>query len=309
MQFSNMVELTGERFAGVGHGLYAAVVNITASMAKEMLASNKNNRKIQKSKRHIQNSMILGRWMLTGQPIIFSAGRLIDGQNRLHAIVDSGVSSLILVVVGVDDSAQEAIDSETSPRKAHDIFNMYKRSGRGHATKQTEAIARMLLRSAFSSGKITLSNSSDLQKSDIVRCMDIYSEEICVVSKMQSRAGPGVVRAAIWVVLLRAVLCGVDAGVLERFSHVLKTGLPLGEHEHAAVTLRNAAKAHLGLSSKTSSGLSDDAMYKKTQSALAAFIERRPLKKSVESKSEMFPLPLDVLNSLYPDGKRLTGTR
>lgn len=52
-----------------------------------------------------------GAWKTTGSPVQFGAsGRLVDGQNRLQAIIDSGSTVRMLVVDGVDDEIFDVID-------------------------------------------------------------------------------------------------------------------------------------------------------------------------------------------------------
>lgn len=56
---------------------------------------------------------MLGRqWLFTGDPIRFNReGKLIDGQHRLTAIVDSGETQLLLIIEGLDHDTMAAIDS------------------------------------------------------------------------------------------------------------------------------------------------------------------------------------------------------
>jgi len=88
------------------------IETITPSMAKKMLELNTCNRKIRQGKiNEYANEMSAGRWMLTGQGIIFlDDGSLGDGQHRLHAIVQSGVTVQIPVVRGVSSLAMGGID-------------------------------------------------------------------------------------------------------------------------------------------------------------------------------------------------------
>lgn len=86
---------------------------ITKSIAEEMLKRNPNNRKI--NERHVSflvKQMINGSWQFDGQPIRFDTfGRLLDGQHRLTAIVESNKSFDFLVVSGIDESAFKVMDT------------------------------------------------------------------------------------------------------------------------------------------------------------------------------------------------------
>jgi hypothetical protein len=61
-------------------------------------------------------------WPVTGTPIQFGrSGRLLDGQNRLQAIIDSGATIRMLVVEGVDDGVFDVIDGGAR-RTASDVL-------------------------------------------------------------------------------------------------------------------------------------------------------------------------------------------
>lgn len=98
------------------------IVNVTPKMAKDYLGLNAKNRPV-KSAKIIQytRDMVNGRWAFTGEAIKFDElGNLVDGQNRLHALIEAKVSVRFLIVWGVDLRAQEVMDSGVprSPRDA-----------------------------------------------------------------------------------------------------------------------------------------------------------------------------------------------
>lgn len=90
-------------------GLTVEVETITPAMAKQYLSHNAYHRKVKKKK---VNEYVLtlqaGQWRLNGKTITFdSNGRLLGGQHRLHAVVESGISLLTLVVRGLDPALLE----------------------------------------------------------------------------------------------------------------------------------------------------------------------------------------------------------
>jgi len=80
--------------------------------AKFMLGVNTHNRTIRQSRVDTMvRDMKAGKWQLNGESIKFSVtNRLLDGQHRLLAIVESGVSVPMVVVRGLSDADQETID-------------------------------------------------------------------------------------------------------------------------------------------------------------------------------------------------------
>ena len=87
---------------------------ITPTIAQRYLDNGDNFRKPIPSHVHIlAEKMKGGRWEDTGEPIIFDADdRLIDGSNRMHAVIEAGCSIRFLAVRGVAKSANDLIDME-----------------------------------------------------------------------------------------------------------------------------------------------------------------------------------------------------
>lgn len=80
--------------------------SVTPTLAASYLAMNKLNR--DRSSGHVRrlaDAMLSGAWKENGDTIVFNCGRLIDGQHRLAAIIESGVTVKMLIVEGVDADA------------------------------------------------------------------------------------------------------------------------------------------------------------------------------------------------------------
>lgn len=89
------------------------VREISPEVASMMLKKNYNNRKLTKSNvTFLSKQMTEGKWLFDGQPIRFDKfGRLLDGQHRLNAVVNSGTTQSFLVVSGLDDSTFQVMDT------------------------------------------------------------------------------------------------------------------------------------------------------------------------------------------------------
>jgi len=99
--------------------------SITPEMADIMLKWNDRNRPLTPSSvDKYARLMAADRWHFTGQPIIFSSKRLIDGQHRLAAIVKARMAVDALVVFGAPDEAFAFIDVG-SVRSAADVFGIH----------------------------------------------------------------------------------------------------------------------------------------------------------------------------------------
>lgn len=85
---------------------------IDPEMAREYLSTMGPNRRINRRRMKLYKDIILrDEWELTHQGIAFdSNGQLIDGQHRLMAIVQTGVTLPMLVTRGLAPGSQRAVD-------------------------------------------------------------------------------------------------------------------------------------------------------------------------------------------------------
>lgn len=91
----------------------ASIVYVTPEIAERWLARNHRNRPLKsRNVSKFARDMATGRWQITGEAIKFDTdGNLLDGQNRLTAVVASGATVAMFVVRGLLASAQEVMDS------------------------------------------------------------------------------------------------------------------------------------------------------------------------------------------------------
>lgn len=116
---------------------------INPDRAKAMLGNSHANRNLRRGwVSLLARDMKAGRWQKTGQAIIISLdGKLLDGQHRLHAIIESGQTIEIAVATGIADDAFHSIDTGR-PRNAADVLGI---SG----VKNSRAVAAATQRVAF----------------------------------------------------------------------------------------------------------------------------------------------------------------
>lgn len=90
------------------------IEDITPAIAGQMLTNNMtNNRSLRRGIiAQYARDMAAGAWRLTGDPIRFTeAGGLIDGQHRLHAVIEADVNVTMTVARGIPAAAVVAIDA------------------------------------------------------------------------------------------------------------------------------------------------------------------------------------------------------
>jgi len=100
------------------------VILITPEMAAQLLESNTRNRRVKWHKvAEYAKMMTEGKWKPnTAEPIKISiTGILLDGQNRLYAVIKSGIPIEFSVATGLQDDVFDVLDTGAR-RSAHDTF-------------------------------------------------------------------------------------------------------------------------------------------------------------------------------------------
>lgn len=116
-----------EKIRFIESPIQAGVAEITPELAKEILeTSNHGNRPLKKA--HIKmlaSSLKNNEWMLNGESIAFSeSGRLLDGQHRLNACINSGKPFKTIVIKGINDKAAFGTIDIGKPRSVTDLMDL-----------------------------------------------------------------------------------------------------------------------------------------------------------------------------------------
>jgi hypothetical protein len=130
------------------------IMDVTPALAKEWLATNKTNRGVSKAhQKKLEADMRAGRWVLNGEAIKFDAnGDLLDGQHRLHAVINTGITIRTLVIIGVQTAAFATMDTGRS-RSLADVLSI---SGQ-HAVAPTKLAAGVRMAMLLERGQIETS--------------------------------------------------------------------------------------------------------------------------------------------------------
>lgn len=99
------------------------IIDLTPDLARRLIANQVHNRPVSKARVALYaEEMKSGRWGLNGQGIILStAGKLIDGQHRCKAVIETGLTIKTMLVRGVADSAFDIID-QGKARSVSDVL-------------------------------------------------------------------------------------------------------------------------------------------------------------------------------------------
>lgn len=114
------------------------ILTITPEMAAALLELNTNNRPLSRARvRMYADSMKRGQWKVNGESIKTSCNpltgqvRLLDGQHRLVACVESGVPFKTLAVADLEESVFSVIDRGKA-RGNHDVLSIAGIKGGSH---------------------------------------------------------------------------------------------------------------------------------------------------------------------------------
>ncbi|WP_461129719.1 hypothetical protein [Spirosoma aerophilum] len=143
--------------------------DITPQIAKTLLEHNTHNRPLNLPHvKFLAKQMKQEQWKMAGDPIKVSAsGRILDGQHRLHAIVQSDTTQQMIILYNVPDENFSVMDTGRV-RQAADVLSIAGFSD----TKTTAATARMLINYERSSIAATM-KSQGRKESSVVTHQDI----------------------------------------------------------------------------------------------------------------------------------------
>lgn len=213
-------------------------------------------------------AMIEKRWCASPDTIaIDSNGKLIEGQNRMLAIVASGTMQWFAVTRGWP-SETYSILGQGLPRTVTDLDASVSTT---HA-----AIARILRTAPDCNG--------EPDRPTIVAVAQTHRSGIDTILGW---CGTSKFPAAITTALVRALLAGVDVERLATFVGTLHSGRIKSDNDTAALTLRDFVLRERQHGRKLQS-----VAYLKATSAIDSFLRHQPLSRLYASEKNLFPYPV-----------------
>lgn len=257
---------------------------VTPEMAREWLKNNQQNRSVRRMVVECyKREMLAGRWKLTHQGVAFDEQmNLLDGQHRLMAISESGISVWMMVSFNVESSARLVIDDHAKRDYADSI-----RLGLGvvNIDSRIVGVLRMLVENVCT--KPT--------KSELAAVLNTCSEPIEMFSELIHTKDRGCASAPTCAALVAAWFYVPDLDRLERFASYLKHGMPPGyaEQDKAASIARDRLT-----SGKWSlfGRLERRDTNKKVQAAIKAFVANQSV--ISPAKTACYPWPCDDARAL-----------
>lgn len=256
------------------------IMNINPQMAREWLEHVvENNRKVRSNRIRVYAAdMSAGRWHLGSQAIAFNcAGKLVNGQHRLHAVLVSGETITQIVLKNMDAEAM-LIEDSGMKRSTDDNFTM---SGREYPRGCGATVRKLFLGvGQFQTLAIT--------DQEIDEFMANNGDSVEFAHECLSM-GP-FSRANIRAVIARAYLKRHPREKIRRFCEVLKTGMMV-PGEEAIILLRNwllSFNKAAGSTVGTRKGRKD--LVGKAEQALWCYLHGEKVERLHGTKVELFPI-------------------
>ena len=207
---------------------------ITPEIATTILEHyNDNNRKIRLATvRKYLSDMKNGCWFENGQSQwigFYEDGKLADGQHRLMAIKDAGISMFFNVEFGISKAAAFAIDNH-APRRMEDQIKI--EGEHRWIDKSIIAICRLSIE-ALNSG-----SSRGITTSEVVEFANRHRWDLIDASNLTAKNTKSLCSAYIKTAVFFA-LSHEDSSKIVHFSNVLLSGIPESELDHMILKLRD----------------------------------------------------------------------
>lgn len=258
--------------------LTAEWINVTPKMAKDWLENhNPINRRIRPALvQKYARDKTQDKWLTTHQGAAFDwNGHLVDGQHSLASIIESKVTTLMLVVRGLDPKVRMVVDTGAA-RKPADVLKLM---GWPSAHNTDVAVVRLLIKCG---------NARRATMTEIVKAYEVYHDAVKAALEMFPTKRRHITIAPVYAPITRAWYTQ-DRDALQRFATILYGGMADGTRkgEASVIMLRDFL-----LESQFVTG---DAVvkniYAHVETALSAYLDDRKLIKLEPAKVELFPIP------------------
>jgi hypothetical protein len=261
------------------------LMSVSPLQAKDWLDHNTRNRNLSlRAVSSLKDDILSGRWMTTHQGIAFYAdGSLADGQHRLTAIAESGVTVSLQVTFGLPLDTILAIDQHRM-RKTHDVIKLSQKAD--WIGKDEIAVLRCIL-GMKGTRKTTISVS------EIIRLAEMIKPRLLFAKYLLDRGSVKGVTVAPVASAIGLALGYETEERLKLFADVLKTGVMSCDDDVAAIRLRETL-----INLPTGGGDSERRVVMlRTQKAIKLFCERRAIKKLYAPSEWIYQFPKELENT------------
>jgi hypothetical protein len=233
---------------------------------------------------HVQTlvrKILNGEWVETHQGVAFDVnGKLIDGQHRLWAVVESDKAVRMRVTYNVPAEAMPVID-DGKIRSLLDVARLDGFPTNINLTSAHTSCAKFMMQS-----QRKWDSRLKPSKPEALAFLHKYLHRVDLgVRLLKASPKRGLSTAPLMAVVARAA-DHADEHDLARFVRILHSGVQDANEDVAAILLRNWIQNALMRNMR----LDPQTVYRKAERALRAFLDREVLSNLYEAKKELFKL-------------------
>lgn len=269
----------------------SSIETITPELAEKYLATQKVNRKPTRHRiKDYAERMLRGEWEIS-QPIQFTdEGDLFDGQHRLLAVIESGVTCDFIIMRGLPSKTRLYVDLGQA-RKTNQIAEIM---GIGSSLNSKLATTKAMLigqtlkpknKSADKEG-LKLRTGGARMTFSPHKTIELYLKHQEAIDFADRLTTPAT--APVRGVVARAYY-SQDHERLDQFIDVINSGFTITPYDEAAIALRNVMLTTKN--DKKSGANYVTSLYKKTISSLSNFIAGNNVRFVKEKEIELYPVP------------------
>lgn len=268
----------------INHNMKLKVVTMTPEWAADLLKHNHPNNRKPKDGRinSYAREMSSGLWKLTHQALaIDEDGYLVDGQNRLNAVVLAGCEVPMTMITGVPRRAMVATDCGAN----RNVLDAARIAGNPLPASAYPSVARGML-VGLDANKRTIA----IGNQEILNFIKCHKDALDFAFESLPRNIPNLTPAGVRSVIARAYYQRNARNRTREFCKFLVSGLILDKDKDVSVIrLRNWLLMAKGQGKKFNAL----EVYAKTENALTSFIAEEELERLHSTSTELFPIPDD----------------
>lgn len=272
----------------IQHQMKFKVVEMTPVWAGELLKNNHPDNRRKKTKRIEQfiRDMVGGFWVLTHQGVAVDIqGNLIDGQNRLEAVVESGCTVPMVFITGVPVKAMAAADYIATRSVADSARISGKSFGKNESAWASTARHMQI---GMEDGSQAISHQ------EIIAFVGSHLEALEFSFELLSHNKRGLCSAPLRAVIARAWYKHHRRNRTRQFCEFLMSGLVENlKTDVAVIKLRNWLQDSSNRGQAGGQGFRKQ-IYNKTEEALRLFHEGLDCGRLEQAREEYFPLPEEL---------------
>ncbi len=280
----------------VQHAMKFMVVTMTPVWAQELLNKNHKNNRTPKNKRinSYAREMSSGLWRLTHQAIAMDEdGNLVDGQNRLAAVIIADCEVPMTLITGVPRKSMTGVDCGVN----RNVVDAARISGKPLPASQYASVARIMMSGLGYGAKQSRGNQ------EVLFFINNQKEALDFAFDCLRSNTPGIAAAGVRAVIARAWYQRGHRTRIREFCKCLLDGLVENKtRDVAVIRLRNWLLQVKG----TRQPVKRTDVYAKTERALRAFLDGEELDTIYATKEELFPIPANgVLEEVIEEPEHL----